>query len=373
MVKRVALFLPSLHGGGAERAMVTFGRELLRRGFAVDVVVVQRIGALLGILPDGMRVVDLKRSRMVQALPALIRYINSELPDAVFSTITHANLLAAAATRLTRHRPITVVRQSNAPLTEPKASLSSSISHRLIPLLYPWADGIIAVSRGVGEQLAQMSSSLAPLVTVSPTPVISPEILALGDEPLSHPWFEAGGPPVVVAAGRLEPQKGFSTLLRAFERVRRTEAARLIIIGEGRERGRLEGEIRQLNLTEDVDMPGFQKNPFAFMKRAQSFVLSSQYEGLPNVLIQAMAFGTPVVATDCESGPAEILENGRYGALVPVGDEERLAEALRTSLRLSRNLDAQRSVIARYGVAQATDRYLALAGFAPSLSAPSHG
>jgi glycosyltransferase involved in cell wall biosynthesis len=108
------------------------------------------------------------------------------------------------------------------------------------------------------------------------------------------------------------------------------------------------------------------------MKRAQTFVLSSQYEGLPNVLIQAMAFGTPVVATDCESGPAEILENGRYGALVPVGDEERLAEAIRTSLRLPRNLDAQRSVIARYGVAQATDRYLALAGFTPSPSAPFH-
>jgi glycosyltransferase involved in cell wall biosynthesis len=188
-------------------------------------------------------------------------------------------------------------------------------------------------------------------------------MLRKGEESISHPWFSSGQPPVVLAAGRLEPAKGFVRLVEAFGCVVERRDARLVIIGEGRQRQRLEREVRERGLMDRVDLPGFQQNPYAFMSRAQSFVLSSEYEGLPNVLIQAMAFGTPVVATNCESGPAEILEGGRYGTLVPVGDVPQLAAAITESLDKPRQPEARASVLSRFGAAEATARYLALGGF----------
>ena len=362
-MRRIAIFIPSLHGGGAERAMVNIAGEALKLGLAVDIVVVKDIGALREVVPNGARVVNLRRSRMLSAVPALVRYLNENAPDAVFSTITHANLVASLASRLARHRPRTILRQSNAPLAESRDSIGRMFAHRLIPLLYPWSDGVIAVSQGVAQQLFAMSPRLRGHVEVIPTPVLSPEMLRKGEESISHPWFSPGQPPVVLAAGRLEPAKGFVRLVEAFGRVIERRDARLVIIGEGRQRQRLEREVRERGLMDRVDLPGFQQNPYAFMSRAQSFVLSSEYEGLPNVLIQAMAFGTPVVATDCESGPAEILEGGRYGTLVPVGDVPQLAAAITESLDKPRQPEARASVLSRFGAAEATAQYLALGGF----------
>jgi len=159
-------------------------------------------------------------------------------------------------------------------------------------------------------------------------PVVSPELYEKADAPLEHPWFRSNQPPVILGVGRHYPQKGFDTLLRAFARVRQETPARLVILGEGPERPNLERLASELGVAADVDMPGFDPNPFRYMKRAGVFVLSSRYEGLPNVLIQAMACGCPVVSTDCPNGPAEILDGGRYGALVPVDDVEAMARAI---------------------------------------------
>lgn len=358
----IAIFMPSLHGGGAERAMVTFAREISGRGLRVDLVVANGIGALKPIIPEAVRLVDLKAPRMLSAVPGLVRYLRREKPQAIFSTITHANITAALASRIARAEARVVLRQSNAPLAEPHDSFGRWVAHRLIPRVYGLSDAIIAVSQGVADQLARMDKALERKVTVVPTPVISPEMIRQGHEDAGHAWLAPGEPPVVLAAGRLMRHKGFESLFEAFALLRRIRPARLIVIGEGAYRSELERKLRALGLERQVDLPGFKRNPFAFMSRARCFVLSSEYEGLPNVLIQAMSFGTPVVSTDCPTGPAEILDHGRLGKLVPVGDVHAMAEAICESLDLPRQCEAQASVQSRFGVPEASSAYLALAG-----------
>ncbi len=358
----ISLFLPSVHGGGAERAMLVFAKELIKKGFRVDLILANLEGALCDSIPAGVRVVDLASSRMLRAVPRLIKYFRTSNPAAIFSTITHANIAAACAARYARVSAPVVIRQSNTPLSETQDSFGRMFASHFIPLSYRLADAIIAVSEGVREQLICISPSCESKTHVLPTPVLTEDIRVLAERDVDHPWFDDPLTPVVVSAGRLKPHKGMLDLIHAFRRVRDSQRSRLLILGEGSDRARLESEILRLNLRQDVALPGFSSNPFPFMKRASVFVLASHYEGLPNVLIQALGLGTPVVATDCESGPAEILEGGRWGRLVPLGSIEALAEAIEQSLALPRPIEAQQSVWARFGAEQAACAYLAAAG-----------
>ena len=207
---------------------------------------------------------------------------------------------------------------------------------RMLPWLmrrtYPKADGIIAISVGVADDLAATIGLPRRDVKVVYNPVISESLVRRSQESIAHPWFKPDEPPVILAAGRLTLQKDFSTLIQAFARLRTQRAVRLIILGEGELRDMLETQSAKLGLTADIFLPGFMNNPFAWMRRSALFVLSSAWEGLPGTLIQAMACGVPVVSTDCPSGPAEILENGRWGRLAPVGDAEALAVAMAATL-----------------------------------------
>ena len=169
-------------------------------------------------------------------------------------------------------------------------------------------------------------------ICVAPNPVVPTDVFALAAQPVDHPWFTTGSDPVLLGVGRLAPEKDFATLIRAFARVQRHRPARLMILGEGSERGSLEALVAALGLEDSVSLPGFAINPFAYMTRAGVFVLSSLSEGSPGALIQALACGAPVVATDCQNGPREILDGGRYGRLVPVGDVPALAEAVLAAL-----------------------------------------
>jgi glycosyltransferase involved in cell wall biosynthesis len=358
----VALFLPSVHGGGAERAMLNFGEQLLKRGYAVTLVVANMEGALQKLIPPEMEVVNLRSDRMIRALPRLIRRLRRAPPDAIFSTITHANLVAACAARFTGLSSRMVVRQSNAPLSERKGTLGRVLSHRLIPYVYRWTRGIIAVSDGVRAELTAMDSTLADRIQVLPTPVLTEELRIQGAEIPCHPWFIERTAPVIVSAGRLVEHKGMLDLIRAFALVRSRREARLIIIGEGSFRQNLEDEVAHLGLEDSVALPGFQHNPFSYMNHASAFVLASHYEGLPNVLIQAMSFGTPIVSTDCRSGPAEILEDGKLGRLVPVMDVPALAQAIEEAVLLPKQSTAQARAWERFGAGEATSRYLSMAG-----------
>jgi glycosyltransferase involved in cell wall biosynthesis len=353
--------------------MLLFGSELVKRGWSVDLVLANLEGALQGLIPSGIRVVNLASSRMLLAIPRLVSYFRQVDPLAVYSTITHANIAATYAAQRAQVQVPVIVRQSNAPLSETKDSFGRFLTSRLIPLAYSKASTVIAVSEGVRQELVAMSARLEERIRVIPTPVLTENIKHQGESIPEHRWFKDRSVPVVVSAGRLKKHKGMSELIRAFKQVRGRTPARLLILGDGPERERLEAEVKEFGLQDDVELVGFQPNPFPFMNHANVFVLASHYEGLPNVLIQAMGFGTPIVATDCPSGPAEILEHGALGRLVPVGAHNELANALRQSLHLPKQRTAQAHAWSRYGADAAVGAYLAVAGLSEPRGANETG
>lgn len=332
---RLALFVPSLRGGGAERVMLELAHGFVSRGISTDLVLPQADGPYLSHVRPGVRLVNLRASRVLSSLPGLVRYLRRDRPTALLATLTHANLVALWARRLGGVRTRVVVREANTLSVGKTAGLRNRILPALARTFYRWADAVVAVSEGVASDLIQTAGVPHERVHVLHNPIVTPQLIELARADLDHPWFAADAPPVVLAVGRLTPQKDFQTLIRAFHGLR-NRSARLMILGEGPERPRLEALVASLGLTSEVRLPGFVTNPFAYMAHAAVFVLSSAWEGMPGVLIQALACGAPVVATDCESGPREVLQNGRFGRLVPVGDVSALAEAIDKTLAETR-------------------------------------
>lgn len=330
---RIAIFAPSMAGGGAERGAIKLAEGLVRRGFDVDLVLAAAEGPRLREIPPEVRLVDLGSRRVVGSLPGLVRYLRREQPEGLASVLDHANVVALWARKLARYPGRVVVIEQN---TLSEAALNGKtrrdrIMPRLVRRFYPWADHVVGVSEGVADDLAQFVTLSSGKLHVISNPIVASDIGALAEAAVDHEWFD-GSQSVFVAAGRLQPQKDFPTLLRAFAEVRSKRPARLVILGEGPERARLEALVEELELTTDVALPGATTNPYAYMARATAFILSSRWEGLPTVLIEAMSCGAPVIATDCPSGPREILADGRYGTLVPVGDVARLAAAMGAAL-----------------------------------------
>ncbi|MEJ2357269.1 MAG: glycosyltransferase [Deinococcales bacterium] len=360
----VALFLPSLDAGGAERVMLDLADAFLELGVAAELVLASRRGPYLEDVPSELPVVDLGRSRVATSLLPLGAYLRRRRPRALLSTLEHANV-AALAVRRVAPGIRAVIREANTVSRDlASGEVRSRVLLRLMRWTYPTADAVVAVSAGVARDLSERLHVPAGRLHVIENPVLTPRLRAGAREPLDHPWFGAGEPPVVLAAGRLTPQKGFATLLRAFARARSRRPCRLVVLGEGEQRAELEALATELAVAEAVSLPGFVPNPFPHMARAGAFVLSSAWEGLPNVLIQALALGAPVVATDCRSGPAEILDGGargNLGALVPVGDEVAMAEAILGALERGRAAPPQ-SWLERYDRDAVAKRYLEVLG-----------
>ena len=334
METKLAIFLPSLRGGGAERTMLNLAHGLSERGYAVDLVLARAEGPYLREVKESIRLVDLNGSRLLTSLPVLVRYLRHERPLAMLSIMNYTSIVALWARRLAGVSTQVVVSERNmlsyAAQQAPDQPLR--LMPRLIRRFYPWADGIVAVSKGVADDLAQVTDLPRERIQVIYNPVVTPELREKAQAPLDHPWFAPGEPPVLLAAGRLVMKKDFPTLIQAFARVRRARPARLLILGQGPERPVLQALVRQLGLEQDVSLPGFVANPYPYMARAALFVLSSRWEGLPGVLIEALYCGVPLIATDCPSGPREILADGQYGQLVPVGDVAALTRAIETAL-----------------------------------------
>jgi glycosyltransferase involved in cell wall biosynthesis len=230
---------------------------------------------------------------------------------------------------------------------------------------YRQADQVIANSHGVSADVLALTGLGADLLATLKNPSIPADLDRLASAAAPHPWLEQRDKPVVLAAGRLVDVKDFVTLLRAFAALRQQRPARLIILGEGPERGALLSLAEQLGMAQDVALPGFSINPVAWMARAALFVLSSRYEGSPNVLIEALACGTPAVSTDCPHGPREILDHGRWGRLVPVGDVPALAAAMAVTLDAPLPAETLRAAMAPYRVDTAARAYLAALGLLP--------
>jgi glycosyltransferase involved in cell wall biosynthesis len=355
----LALFIKSLSGGGAQRALVNLARGFTERGHRVDLVVARATGPLVEQIPNGVRLVDLaipnyfpllgsvlrhpamlgpllaplavaNPPMVLGAIPALARYLQEEAPDGLLAALNYSSIAAIAARDLAGASTRIVVSEQN--MLALRAAEERKRRMWVLPALirryYPCADAIVAASSGVAAAIADTAGVPRDLVHSLYNPVVSPELSKRSQEPVDRDWFASDGQPVVIAVGRLVKQKDFPTLLQAFRRVRDERPAQLLILGEGPDRSDLEALVAHLKLEQDVELPGFVDNPYAFMARAQLFVLSSAWEGFGNVLAEAMACGCPVVSTDCESGPAEILEGGRHGPLVPVGNADALAEAM---------------------------------------------
>ncbi|MDH3993883.1 MAG: glycosyltransferase [Gammaproteobacteria bacterium] len=393
---RIAILLPSLEGGGAERSMLNLAAGFVARGRQVDLVLCKRKGAYMNEVPQGVRVVELQGSgtfgaRLFPALAqpglsvamlrpvilakkspseisrfkALRDYLLSGQIDVLVSALPYANLLALWAREAAGVNLPVIVTERIALLTYCRSPDNfRKWRWRYLPELvrrsYPAADRVVTVSDAVARELLDELALTPGSVETIYNPVVNQGLLDKSREPLDHPWFTAGAPPVILGVGRLTEQKDFATLIRAFARVREKREARLVLLGEGRLREELEELARHLGIHEDVGMPGFVDNPFRYMARSAALALSSEYEGLPGVLIQAMACGCPVVSTNCPGGSEEVLDSGRFGQLVNVGDADALASALASTLSTPLDRDVLIRRAEEFSVEQAVDNYLAL-------------
>jgi glycosyltransferase involved in cell wall biosynthesis len=339
--------------------MVTLANYCVKQGFPTEMIVVRETTTYLNEVDPAIPVEFLRPKRRIQITPRLARIMRAKRFDAMLSSPRNfPPLLVKQMCFLPTRIVIREASTNSVALKQVKRPFKELVAIRLgYRFLYPSADAVVAPSRGVAGSLLQLSPIPIQKVHVIYNPVVSPELYEKADAPVEHPWFQPHQPPVVLAAGRLVALKGYDTLLRAFARVRQETPVRLVILGEGPERPNLERLAAELGVAADVDMPGFDPNPFRYMKRAGVFVLSSRYEGLPNVLIQALACGCPVVSTDCPSGPSEILDGGRYGALVPVDDVEAMAGAIVRAL-LGQVAPAPSAWLEQFRVEVVAEQYL---------------
>jgi glycosyltransferase involved in cell wall biosynthesis len=301
---------------------------ITERGVPVDLVLTAATGVFLAQLPSAARLVDLRAGRLRRTLGPLTSYLRRERPRVLVSSMSHANLVALWAARLAGRTTPVVVTEHNTLSAVEQGVLERGLWPPLMRLFYPWASHVVAVSQGAADDLAHTAGLPRDRVQVVYNPVITPALMALSRQAPDHPWFAPRQPPVILGVGRLTRQKDFPTLIRAFAEVRRRRASRLMILGEGEDQAALQALIGELGLADDVALPGFRDNAIAYMARSALFALSSAWEGLPTVLIEALAAGTRVVSTDCPSGPREILQEGRLGTLVPVGDAAALTGAM---------------------------------------------
>ena len=357
----IAFFLPSLSGGGAERVMVNLAHAMTGRGLVVDLVVGTSQGELSGQLPTAVRLVDLRVPRVLRSLAPLTAYLRRERPRMLISSMGHANVISLWAGKLAGRgtRVVVTVHNTMSQSTGERGRVAAWLWPRMLRTFYPWAHYVVVVSEGAADDLAKMAGLPRERVRVIYNPVITPAMLAQARKPLDHPWFRSGQPPVILGAGRLTQQKDFATLIRAFAGLRRHREARLMILGEGEERRSLEALVIELGLADNVALPGFRDCAAAYMAHSALFVLSSAWEGLPTVLIEALAAGTRVVSTDCPSGPREILQEGRLGTLVPVGDAGALTQAMLETLAEPRR-ELPPEALAPFTPDAAVDNYLSL-------------
>jgi glycosyltransferase involved in cell wall biosynthesis len=331
--ERLAIFLPGLYDGGAERTLLNLAEGIAAKGFSVDLVLARAEGPYMSEISNTVRVVDLKAPRVLMCLPALIRYLRSERPSAMLATL-YANIVAVWARQITGIPARIVLNEQNTltSVSNGEHDLRWKLYPELAKWFYPWADCVTAVSQGVADDLTQAARLSPDQVRVIYNPIVTADLFKKSQLPLEHSWFRNGEPPVILGVGRLTAQKAFDVLIEAFAQVRKSQQVRLLILGEGEDRPMLEALIKRLGLADDVELPGYVSNPYPYMAHAGLFVLSSRWEGLPTVLVEAMSLGTPVIATDCPSGPREILKGGQYGPLVPTNDPMALALAMQNVL-----------------------------------------
>ncbi|WP_201628761.1 glycosyltransferase [Psychrobacter maritimus] len=332
-MKKIALYIPSMGGGGAERVMLALANGLAEKGIQVDLVLNRVDGPYIKDASPKVNIVNLGTSRVLNSIIPLSKYLHKEKPDAILSAMNYVNIATILA-QLISGSDTKVILSEHSIFTESKKNLGK-VKGYIITSLMRWAykkpHAIVAVSNGVADSLVNEINIERSKITTIYNPIFSEELVKRSKESLSHPWVN-GSLPLILGVGRLTFQKDFKTLIHAFKKVREKKDYNLIILGEGQQRPDLEQLIESLDLNDNVKLLGFVDNPYAWMSHANLFVLSSIDEGFGNVIVEAMACGTPVVSTDCPSGPSEILEEGLWGELVPPRNSDQLAKAIINSV-----------------------------------------
>lgn len=325
----ITFILPSLEFGGAEKMVINLANYFCKKNIKVDLILMQKNGIFLKTISNDIKIINLKSKRALYSIFPLIKYLKNNKPNFLISTLNHINIISLISILFSQVKTKIIIRSVNT-FSENLKSLPKTkriIQKFLASILYRFADDIISNSEKSADNLAKTLKLNRKKIKTIYNPTITSEIYKKMEERISHPWLNDKYI-TIIGVGRLQKVKNFINLIKAIKIINNKIDVKLIILGEGPERKNLENLVKQLNLEKSVDLLGFTENPYTFMYRANIFVLSSNSEGLPNVLIEAMACGTPVVSTNCPSGPSEILDGGKYGKLVPVNNPEALAKAI---------------------------------------------
>lgn len=368
--QRLAVLISFSGEGGVERMVLNLIEGFAARGIGVDLLAIRTDSAHLGELPAGVRLVDLGVRHSTLSVWPLMRYFRRERPSVLLVAKDRAIRAAVTARWLAGMSHLRIVGRLGTNLSAALQRRSGFARWlRVVPmrLMYSNVASVVCVSEGVRVDTLRLTGLPAERVCVIRNPVVTPRLVGMAAASVEHPWANDRSVPLVVAAGRLTEQKDFLTLVRAFATLRKSRPARLVILGEGRQRAKLERLAAELGIAEDMALPGFTPNPYAWMARANLFVLSSAWEGSPNVLTEALALGTPSVATDCPSGPREVLDGGRYGPLVPVGDAAALAAEMARTLDAPLPADELKRAVAAYNRDASAQAYLVALGLATAV------
>ncbi len=314
--------------------MLNIANGLAAKGLEIDLVLVQTKGEYVEQISTQVNLVELSCSRLISALPSLASYLRKNRPKALLSALEDTNIVAIFAKLLANSSSRLVVTVHNHLAHE--IAHSKNLKRKLVPYLLRWiysyADAVVGVSQGVVDNLVDFGVAKHKTFKIY-NPIITPDLTEKLSGQIEQPSFQLDQRPLILGVGRLTKQKDFQTLIFALKAARKFLSAHLVILGDGEDKAHLVNLVHQLGLQDAVTFLGFVSNPYIFMREADVFVLSSAWEGFGNVLVEAMFCGTPVVSTDCESGPAEILENGKYGYLVEVGHAESMAQAIVDTLQ----------------------------------------
>lgn len=334
MTPHICIFLPNFDNGGVERMLVNLAYGMWQNQTKVDFIVADKDRPYIAELPPEVTIIELQTNDPHRQVAKTAQYLNEHSPNAILSAKEPDIAIAEAAIHSSRASCKLFIRAvvNHTQRLAHSNPLKRWLALHEIKKLYAKADGIIAVSQGVADDLLSILGSAAPVITTANNPVITPTLQDKAKQSVTHQWFGEGKPPVILGIGRISRAKNFPLLIKSFAQLRQQRECRLMILGSGKKQDRLLKLANKLGVREDIDLLGYQENPYAFLKHASLFVLSSLWEGSPNVLTEALATGCPVVSTDCPSGPKETLQNGKFGPLVPVNDVDALTKAMSETL-----------------------------------------
>lgn len=361
--RRLAVFLATSGHSGVDRIMGNLLPAIAERGIRVDLLHVKNHGPYIESRGN-LRIIELGTAHALSSLLPLVRYLKSERPDVLLSDKDRINRVSIAASKLSRVELKLFVRigttvSSNLESRKWYDRTTQKISMKY---LYPMADGVLTPSKGAAEDFATYIGFDRAMLNAIPSPVVTPDLIEKSKIPITHPWFLDPKIPVIVGMGELCSRKDFVTLIRAFGIIRQSIEAKLFIMGKGRQHEKLEGMAADMGLKGEIEFPGFIENPCSYLSKADLYVHSSRWEGSPVALMEAAALGIPLVSTDCPSGPREILDDGRYGKLVPVGDHRAMSMAILETLKNPPDPEFIRKAAEPYLLKSSTSRYIDVLG-----------